>query len=84
MNWIFCKIKVRPSYSGGLSEILLSVLTSSKKLYLSLQVATEIGIGSFLLSELLPALRNIFASIAAASVVYEVIDQVSICNYTCH
>ena len=51
---------------------LLSVLTS----YLSLQVATEIGIGSFLLSELLPALRNIFASIAAASVVYEVIDQV--------
>ena len=34
MNWLFCKIKVRPSYGGGLSDrtdILLSVLTSSKK-----------------------------------------------------
>ena len=45
---------------------------------LYLQIVGEIGIGTFTLLELLPSLQGVFAAIGSASVIYDIIDVVSV------
>ena len=45
---------------------------------LYLQIVAEIGIGTFTLLELLPSLQDVFAAIGSASVIYDIIDVVSV------
>ena len=45
---------------------------------LYLQIVTEIAVGTFTLLEFLPSLQEVFAAIGSASVIYDIIDVVSV------